>query len=209
MSDKDINQMDFKELRKEVQSLRDELAIMQRKYEDILYNLDDENFSSQFIKERDGMKAELKITAEEISTKVSSEDVESMISQTAEQISSRIEDVEDAYSYIEQEVDNISSKVSDEDGVYSLFEQTSGGFLLDGKRVKVSGVLQLVDDDGEPLFSIFFSRNNVPGVYMWGYGGPRKLILGDEDGEVYVSYPSAGNEVATHSYVEDYLVGLI
>lgn len=40
MSDKDINQMDFKELRKEVQSLRDELAIMQRKYEDIFNNIE-------------------------------------------------------------------------------------------------------------------------------------------------------------------------
>lgn len=39
MSDKNINQMDFKELRNEVQTLRDELAIMQRKYEDILNNL--------------------------------------------------------------------------------------------------------------------------------------------------------------------------
>lgn len=39
MSDKNINQMDFKELRNEVQMLRDELAIMQRKYEDILNNL--------------------------------------------------------------------------------------------------------------------------------------------------------------------------
>ena len=39
MSDKNINQMDFKELRNEVQRLRDELAIMQRKYEDILNNL--------------------------------------------------------------------------------------------------------------------------------------------------------------------------
>lgn len=39
LSDKDINQMDFKELRNEVQLLRDELAIMQRKYEDIFNNL--------------------------------------------------------------------------------------------------------------------------------------------------------------------------
>ena len=53
MSNKDINQMDFKELRNEVQMLRDELAIMQRKYEDILYNLDDENFSGVLLKEKD------------------------------------------------------------------------------------------------------------------------------------------------------------
>lgn len=39
MSDKDINQMDFKELRNEVQLLRDELAIMRREYDDIFNNL--------------------------------------------------------------------------------------------------------------------------------------------------------------------------
>ena len=39
MSDKDINQMDFKELRNEVQLLRDELAMMKRQYEDLFYNL--------------------------------------------------------------------------------------------------------------------------------------------------------------------------
>lgn len=42
MSDQNINQMDFKELRNEVQRLRDELAIMQRKYEDIFNNLEHE-----------------------------------------------------------------------------------------------------------------------------------------------------------------------
>ena len=44
MSD-NIPDMNFKQLRNEVQLLRDELAIMKRKYEDILYNLDDDNFS--------------------------------------------------------------------------------------------------------------------------------------------------------------------
>ena len=55
MSDNNVNQMDIKKLRNEVQLLRDELAIMQRKYEDILYNLDDDNFSSQLKKEKDGI----------------------------------------------------------------------------------------------------------------------------------------------------------
>lgn len=63
----DINKMDYKQLRNEVQLLRDELAIMQRKYEDILYNLDDDNFSSTFKREKDGMKTAIKQTEEEIS----------------------------------------------------------------------------------------------------------------------------------------------
>lgn len=46
MSDLPIQKMDFKQLRSEVQYLRDELAMMKRHYEDLLYNLDDDNISS-------------------------------------------------------------------------------------------------------------------------------------------------------------------
>lgn len=70
MSD-NIQNMDVKRLRNEVQLLRDELAIMQRKYEDILYNLDDDNFSSKLLKEKDNMKTEIKVTAEGIQSVVS------------------------------------------------------------------------------------------------------------------------------------------
>ena len=51
MSD-NINNMNDKQLRNEVQLLRDELAIMKRKFEDIIYNLDTDNFSSRFVKEQ-------------------------------------------------------------------------------------------------------------------------------------------------------------
>ena len=46
MSDLPIDKMDFKRLRNEVQYLRDELAMMKRHYEDLLYNLDDDNIIS-------------------------------------------------------------------------------------------------------------------------------------------------------------------
>ena len=87
MSD-NIQNMDVKRLRNEVQLLRDELAIMQRKYEDILYNLDDDNFSSKLLKEKDNMKTQIEITAEGIKTTV--EDIEGLsseISQTSNRIS--------------------------------------------------------------------------------------------------------------------------
>lgn len=92
----DINKMDFKQLRNAVQLLRDELAIMKRKYEDIIYNLDSENFSSRFIKEQDNMKAEIKLTADGIKTMVSKTDLEkslsdySTISQTATLINTMV-----------------------------------------------------------------------------------------------------------------------
>ena len=59
----DISNMTDKQLRNEVQLLRDELAIMKRKYEDIIYNLDTDNFSSRFVKEQGDMKTAIKVTA--------------------------------------------------------------------------------------------------------------------------------------------------
>ncbi len=80
--------MNIKQLRNEVQSLRDELAIMQRKYEDILNNLDVDNFSSRFTKEQGKMRTAIEVTAEGIKTKVSKEELKaySTIEQTAEHI---------------------------------------------------------------------------------------------------------------------------
>ena len=69
--------MDVKQLRNEVQLLRDELAIFKRKYEDLLYNLDDDNFSSRFIKEKGDMKTAIEQTAEEISLQAESIDINS------------------------------------------------------------------------------------------------------------------------------------
>ena len=75
MSD-NIDKMNFKQLRNEVQLLRDEIAIMKRKYEDAIYNIDESNFSSKIIQERDNMKAEISVTADEIKTKLSKEDLD-------------------------------------------------------------------------------------------------------------------------------------
>lgn len=89
MSD-NIATMNDKQLRKEVQSLRDELAIMQRKYEDIIYNLDTDNFSSRFVKEQGDMRTAITVTAKGIEAKVSQEDFESAISQTSKAIEAKV-----------------------------------------------------------------------------------------------------------------------
>lgn len=112
MSD-DINRIDFKQLRNEVQLLRDELAIMKRKYEDIIYNLDTDNFSSRFVKEQGDMKTAIKVTAEEIETKVSNEEFQSAQTQTAEKIESEVKKLDgkfENYSTIEQTADAIKSQ---------------------------------------------------------------------------------------------------
>ena len=92
MREENIEKMNFKELRKEVQLLRDELAIFKRKYEDAIYNLDSENFGKSFTVEQNNMKAQIKVTADAIKTMVSDTDLEtalanySTITQTANAI---------------------------------------------------------------------------------------------------------------------------
>ncbi len=71
----------IKQLRNEVQLLRDELARMKRKYEDIIYNLDTDNFSSRFVKEQGNMKTAIEVNAKGIKTKVSSEDLDKSLSE--------------------------------------------------------------------------------------------------------------------------------
>lgn len=121
------SQLEVKRLSNEVQLLRDELAIMKRKYEDIIYNLDTDNFSSRFVKEQGDMRTAIEITAEGIKTKVSKEDLNkslssySTIEQTADKIKTAVESVNTStdeklknYSTIEQTAQNITSTVSKE-----------------------------------------------------------------------------------------------
>ncbi len=164
MSNTEIKNMDFKQLRNEVQLLRDTIAIMQRKYEDLLYNLDDENLSGRMLKEKEDMKAEIKVTAEEISTKVSKDDLKTAITQTAEQIeTTALKSISAKFVSSERPTNANTSdkekrmlceydgnlyyynlntktwKVYPTDGVRSQFIQTAYGFELDGDVVEISG----------------------------------------------------------------------
>ena len=190
---KEIKDMDFKELRNEVQMLRDALAIMQRKYEDILYNLDDENFSGSLIKEKNGMKAQIEINENEIKAKVSTEELNSTITQTAYNI-----EMEVSKAITTKFVANIlPSNPTDEqkkafceyngklyywnsiserwvqarytDGVKSQFLQTADGFELTGD-VKVSGDL---------IVGGTISGSTLKGGVIEGEDGNYKLRMRD------------------------------
>lgn len=135
MSD-NINAMSFKQLRNEVQLLRDELAIMKRKYEDIIYNLDDDNFSSRIVKEKNNMRAAIEITAEELSSvytkvEINGEEFRTGISQNAANIqlqAERISDSEEAYATLALTAEDIRSEVKrtqDSLTQYSTIEQTA------------------------------------------------------------------------------------
>lgn len=97
MREENINKMNFKELREEVQLLRDELAIFKRKYEDAIYNLDGDNLGKSFTIAQDNLKAQIKITADALKSVVTKQDLEtelikySTIEQTADSISSYVQ----------------------------------------------------------------------------------------------------------------------
>lgn len=144
MSDISINQMSDKQLRNEVQLLRDELAMMKRQYEDIIYNLDTENFSSRFTREQKNMKSAIEFTAEGIKTKVSKDEFESAITQTASKIRSEVK----------QETETLDGKFEK----YSTIEQTESKISLSVKESKeyAEGFVTNLLDEGEYITSSTF-----------------------------------------------------
>lgn len=127
MREENIEKMNFKQLRYEVQLLRDEIAILRRKFDDAIYNLDSDNFGKSFTLEQNGMKAQIKVNAQEISTKITAEDLGgalvnySTISQTADQIQTAVIGVNNTtdeklknYSTVEQTAAQITSTVTSE-----------------------------------------------------------------------------------------------
>lgn len=221
MSD-NINSMNFKQLRTEVQMLRDELAIMKRKYEDIIYNLDTDNFSSRFVKEQGDMKTAIKVTAEGIETKVSKEEFESEFNIYADGLYATVSrtyetkaDAASAYgalhssiSSVSVEADNISTRVDDlETFKSSTFTQTADGFLLDGEKSGFTGYIYLTDNDGNKAFTLFHDETGFgfPAFVLWGVGDYENdpIVLGSTESKLYIGHPSENYEVATKSWVRD------
>lgn len=137
----------IKQLRKEVQLLRDELAIMKRKYEDIIYNLDDDNFSSRFVKEKGEMRTAIEVNAEGIKTKVSNEKFESEIKQTASSIDTKVSAINDEFkkystttqteALISSKVEEINTSVEDvETRLSTQIEQTNNQISLTATEAK-------------------------------------------------------------------------
>jgi hypothetical protein len=210
MSDKNINQMDFKELRNEVQLLRDELAIMQRKYEDIIYNLDNENFSGTILKEKEDMKTKIVANENGISTLVSRLGNYSTISQTNSKIAMVVSKSVSAkftmnekptWTNTDQEQKGMICEYNDtlyyynnlsrqwEECAYpaeikSLFEQTSDGFNLVG-IVSVCG--KILAHDGTEGDYTEMSRTGLD-VYA-NYA--KKIGMGytESDGDILYDFP--------------------
>lgn len=173
--------MDVKQLRNEVQLLRDELAIMKRKYEDIIYNLDTDNFSSRFVKEQGDMRTAIEQTEEKISLQAeeigeNSKNIASL-EITAESIESEVfEENEDGTktSRIKQNANNITSEVearqSADSTLSSRITQTSN---------KISAVIS--GDYTEDMLN-----NYLTGIEIT----PHKIKMIDDD--VYSVYNNSG-----------------
>lgn len=99
MSDIPISKMNDKQLRNAVQLLYDELAMFKRKYNDVVYNLDSDNFGKSFSLEQNNMKAQIKITAEGLKSTVSKVDLGAEL---------------EKYSTVEQTVEAITANVTAE-----------------------------------------------------------------------------------------------
>lgn len=128
----DIGKMDFKQLREKVIELESIVAKMKRYLEDALSNLDTDNFSTSFIKEQGNMKAQIKMTAESLTSEYARIDENmteftSKIEQTADKISTQVseirEDVGSLSTSIDQTSDNI--KLIALKGINACFEATS------------------------------------------------------------------------------------
>ena len=151
MREENISKMNIKELREEVQLLRDELAVFKRKYEDTIYNLDENNFSKSFTVTQNDAKAQFKITADAITSLVQKQanlkdaieitdlsqavDTSAVYKILTYNTSDGADNVvigENYYYY--NSLTKAWEKISG-DTVYTMFKQTDEGFVLKGNTI--------------------------------------------------------------------------
>lgn len=147
MREENIEKMNFKELRAEVQLLRDELAIFKRKYEDAIYNLDSSNFGKSFTVEQNNMKAQIKFSADEIKTKVSGTDLENTLSD---------------YSTVSQTAEAISSVVSKQANLSEAIPVSSAEQFTDTSAIYV---LQTKDGKGNVTAEKYYYYNSLSNAW--------------------------------------------
>ena len=157
MSDKDINHMDFKQLRNEVQKLRDELALFKRKYEDAIYNLDSDNFGRSFTAEQNNMRSQINISAKAIETKVSNEEFQSKMIQTASEIQTKVSS-KDFNSLVSQTADAVNMIVSETIDTSKAIEVDSSTEFIYTDKIYV---IRKKDDDGKVVSETYYYFNDI------------------------------------------------
>ena len=158
----DISKMTDRQLRNEVRLLRDELAIMKRKYEDIIYNLDTDNFSSRFVKEQGDMKTAIEVTAKGIEAKVSNEEFQSKLSLTAERFETSISNLDlTLSSKITQSAETIKAEVKQELEDGDFVTKTTFELTTDGLSSEVSRLDTRADNLSDSISSIRQTANTI------------------------------------------------
>ena len=194
MSNSNASATEVKQLRDEVQLLRDELAIMKRKYEDIIYNLDTDNFSGRFVKEQGDMRAAIEFNAEGIKTKVSNEEFSSQMEQTAEAIKTKVSQADAEtmkQSILTQTADAIESKVSKSDVESlkeSILQQTEDKIELAVKDLDVNANLSQyakISQTAEAIKSVVSKSADLKNAVEWT-GGLENLLEISESDTIYV-----------------------
>lgn len=200
MSDTDINKMNFKQLRNEVQLLRDELAIFKRRYEDAIYNLDGDNFGRNFTIEQNNMRSQIQMTAEKIKSTVSKKELEtelekySTIEQTAEQIELTVNS-----EYVETLIDG---KYVTNATFASQIKQSSDEILLSVSE-KYENKEDAQEEYGRLSSYISSNKNTISAIVKGEYTGtlldnyftgieisPNEIKM--VDGQTYSAYNSDG-----------------
>lgn len=210
MSDSNINNMNIKQLRNEVQLLRDEIAIMKRNFEDILYNLDTDNFSTRVVKQGENMYTKIEQNAESISLQAEkvSENSQNIatLEVTADKIYSEVysEDEDGTeVSRITQNAESITSEVEarkEEDGKLSTkITQTASSIRSEVSNVEsrlnssieqnADNISMIVSDDENE--SIFLQTSS--GFEMTGNVKVTQIM--QVDGNLYIGDYDSRNEI--------------
>lgn len=141
--DKDISEMNFKELREAVQLLYDRVVKTERKYNDALQNIDVDNLGRGYTVEQNNMKAQLKITVGVIKTLVSETDLANKL---------------EAYSTIEQTARFLKTIVSKSLDLSEAVEVSSEKYMTDESKVYV---IRDADKDGNVLSEVYYYYNGI------------------------------------------------
>lgn len=148
---KDIDDMDFKELRNEVRELSDALLMMQRRFEDILYNIDSDNLSTSLKRVGKNMQTQIVQNEEKIALeaekRTENEEKISALTVTADRISAKVSEVEEGVSELNGEIAVNKNKITAI--ISGKYTENILDNYLTGIEIKPENIKIIVNGDDE------------------------------------------------------------
>lgn len=216
MSVIDTTQMGYKQLRLKVAELEDTIAKIKRQFEDLYYNIDTENLSESFVREIDGMRSQIKISAEKIESTVSYNDLEgrlskySTLSQTADAITATVNAeyvddlIGDTYvtnltfnSVIEQTAESIKMTVSE---TYQTKTDAETGYTSLSSEISQSAnnILLTVSGSYQTQADADAAYNNLESKITLNESSISAIVEGQHTGDLLDKY-FTGIEISPNS----------